>query len=452
MSEKPRNDRNSSDSEQGISRITVCGFKSIAIERSVEIRSLTILAGANSSGKSSIIQPLLLMKQTLQSNYEPAGAFLLDGPNVSFTSADELLSRLPPAPPADRLEVGIEGLGIDSDWSIIEKFLRNAEEDFDIEEMICIVGKGAPIGLRTDMEEDKILSVYRGSSGVFSHLSDRPVEAEVLQRRCFLEPVIRFVDRNDTIQTATPLEAMPADILGEGLRRIIHVPGLRGNPKRSYPRTRVGNDFPGTFEHYVASVINHWTAHSDRRLRDLRRHLQVLELTREVEAREINATQVELRVGRLRGSVRGEASDMVNVADAGFGVSQVLPVLVALLAAKPGQLVYLEQPELHLHPRAQVALAEILAEAAKRGVRVVAETHSALLLLAIQTLVAEESISPDEVALHWFTRRDDGVTEVTSRDLDEAGAFGDWPEDFGMVTQAAQSRFLDAVAACRWGK
>ena len=68
---------------------------------------------------------------------------------------------------------------------------------------------------------------------------------------------------------------------------------------------------------------------------------------------------------------------------------QTLPVLVALLAANDSELVYLEEPEIHLHPRAQAKLADILANAAKRGVRVVAETHSTLLLTAIQTLVAK---------------------------------------------------------------
>ena len=87
---------------------------------------------------------------------------------------------------------------------------------------------------------------------------------------------------------------------------------------------------------------------------------------------------------------------MVSIADVGFGVSQVLPVLVALIVAQPGQLVYLDEPELHLHPRAQVALAQVLVDAAKRGVRVVAETHSSLLLLAVQTLVAEGSL-PSEL-------------------------------------------------------
>jgi predicted ATPase len=115
------------------------------------------------------------------------------------------------------------------------------------------------------------------------------------------------------------------------------------------------------------------------------------------------------------------------------------------LAAEPGRLVYLEQPEIHLHPRAQVALAQILADAANRGVRVVAETHSSLLLLSVQSLVAENCIAPDKVKLHWFKRRADGVTEVKSADLDNVGAFGNWPEDFADVELATQSRYLDAA-------
>ena len=127
---------------------------------------------------------------------------------------------------------------------------------------------------------------------------------------------------------------------------------------------------------------------------------------------------------------------MVSIADVGLGVSHTLPVLVALQVADEGRLVYIEQPEIHLHPRAQVKLADILANAAKRGVRVVAETHSTLLLTAIQTLVAKGELKPELVKLHWFQRDPKtGVTEVTSTDLDENGAFvqSDWPEDFDDV-------------------
>src|SRR5262245_11416068 len=76
--------------EQVLTSITVAGFKSIGPERSIEVRPLTILAGANSSGKSSIMQPLLLLKQTLEAPYDP-GALLLNGPNVKFTRVEQML-------------------------------------------------------------------------------------------------------------------------------------------------------------------------------------------------------------------------------------------------------------------------------------------------------------------------------------------------------------------------
>src|SRR2546426_12090796 len=79
--------------EQGITAITVRGFKSLYNESRIELRPLTILAGANSSGKSSIMQPLLLLKQTLEASYDP-GPLLLDGPNVKLTSTEQLLTHI----------------------------------------------------------------------------------------------------------------------------------------------------------------------------------------------------------------------------------------------------------------------------------------------------------------------------------------------------------------------
>ena len=144
---------------------------------------------------------------------------------------------------------------------------------------------------------------------------------------------------------------------------------------------------------------------------------------------------------------------MVDIADVGVGVSQTLPVLVALLVAEPGQLVYTEQPEIHLHPRAQRVLAEILIDAANRGVKVVAETHSSLLLLAVQTLIAKKAISKDDVALHWFERDKMGMTKVVSaNELDESGCFGEWPVDFGDVELEAEGDFIEAVALTRKGQ
>src|SRR5262249_45447559 len=159
---------------------------------------------------------------------------------------------------------------------------------------------------------------------------------------------------------------------------------------------------------YTASVISHWaTEKQSDKTDELSTQLRRLELTGGVSAVRLNDVQIELHVGRLPGVEPKRPEDRVNIADVGFGVSQALPVVTALLVARPGQLVYLEQPEIHLHPRAQVAMAQVLANAANRGVQVVAETHSSLLLLGVQSLVAEGKLSPDKVKLHWFSRNKD---------------------------------------------
>ena len=178
--------------------------------------------------------------------------------------------------------------------------------------------------------------------------------------------------------------------------------------------------------------------------------LQSLGLSSRVVTRRISDAQLEIYVARLPRTSRGVSRDLVNIADVGLGVSHVLPVLVALHVATPKHLVYIEQPEIHLHPRAQVAMATVLARAVRRGVRMVVETHSGLLLLAVQALVAQggEGLTPDLVKLHWFTRSEkDGTTRITSAELDDAGAFGDWPEDFGDVELDIESRYIDAAQA-----
>lgn len=130
------------------------------------------------------------------------------------------------------------------------------------------------------------------------------------------------------------------------LEALIHVPGLRGNPARTYKRIGGKAVSPGLFQDYVASVIFQWQQEKSAALLSrLGEDLYLLGLADRVEARALGVAELELRVGRLKGEA---VQDMVSIADVGFGVSQVLPVIVALLAAKPGQMVYLEQPEIHL--------------------------------------------------------------------------------------------------------
>ena len=119
-------------------------------------------------------------------------------------------------------------------------------------------------------------------------------------------------------------------------------------------------------------------------------------------------------------------------------------MVVALRAAARSQTVFVEQPEIHLHPRAQVALATIIAHAIDRGVQVIAETHSDLMILAMMCLVAEGKLKHTDVALHWVTRDSHGATSIQTAEVDDRGRFGDWPSDFGDVRMNLESRYIDA--------
>lgn len=424
---------------------------------SIETAPLTILAGANSSGKSSILQPLLLLKQTLEASYDP-GALLLSGPNVNFTSASQLLSRIGKEK-ADVLEVSVAC----GDRLLKAVFRRAKRAGLEIESTQHVTPENGTITISPRMThaaiQDTLPKLYKDFYGI---LSKGPVNPEaqvpgipsfewaVIRERCFLEP--QLVYKREENDLTDPVKALPvpflpsfASAIANDLKSIIHLPGLRGNPERTYPVTAVESSFPGTFQTYTASVIRQWQLVRDhRKLETIGKQLEHLGLSWRVMARPVQDAQVEIRVSRLPHRSRA-ASDFVSIADVGLGLSQVLPLVVALNVASSGQMVYLEQPEIHLHPRAQSKFAEVVVSAINRGVKVLLETHSSLILLGIQTAVAEGVLSREFVRLHWFQRDQTGVTQIRSAALDETGAFGDWPEDFGDVSLRAEGRYLDAA-------
>jgi predicted ATPase len=396
----------------GITRIAVEGFKSIAKRQEIEIAPLTILAGANSSGKSSIMQPLLMLKQTLEATYDP-GPLKIDGPNVKFSSTDQFLSKSAVSEPGTSLTIEISSA--EQEYTV--SFIKKGPLEFDFRQKSSVDGK--ILTLLPDMSADEIrVEVgWQPSAVKVSMLRDR-----------FL------------LNVGAGVFPMTSQWIEPFLRRVIHVPSLRGAQSRTYNVAAPGPSFVGTFDEYVASMILHWQKESPQGMKDLLDDLRHTGLAQMVTARRINDVTIELHV-----AIGDDTRRADNIADVGFGVSQVLPVLVALRTAELGRLVYIEEPEIHLHPRAQTKLADILADAAKRGVRVVAETHSSLLLRAIQTLVAKGDLDPELVRLHWFTRDAEGVTHVNSAKPDANGAFGDWPEDFGDVALESEQRYLDAV-------
>jgi hypothetical protein len=229
--------------------------------------------------------------------------------------------------------------------------------------------------------------------------------------------------------------------------RFIHVPGLRADPARRYPVANAAGPFAGRFDSYVASIIARWSGERSDNIYQLATNLRLLDLTNAIKAEYMSDTSVELKVAlQWRGSVASR--QMVNIADVGLGVSQVLPVLVALLAASPLDTVYLEQPEIHLHPRAQARLALPIVAAVKRGVRVIVETHSSLLLRSLQTEIAKAELNYRDVKFYWFSRPT-LQTRVKVAKVDKQGSFGNWPIDFSGVSFDEDNKYINATRKLR---
>jgi predicted ATPase len=134
----------------------------------------------------------------------------------------------------------------------------------------------------------------------------------------------------------------------------------------------------------------------------------------------------------------------VLLTEIGFGVSQILPVLVLCYYVPEGSILILEQPEIHLHPSVQTGLADVFIDAIKtRKVQILVESHSEHLLRRLQRRIAEEKLAKDDAAL-YFCDIADGASRLTPLELDIFGNITNWPKDFfgdefGEIAAATQA-------------
>ncbi len=426
-----------------IERIFVKGFKSFKNPTEVELRSLTILAGANSSGKSSLIQPLLLWKQTLLSGSD-AGPLRLDGPNVHISDSRVLFFKAPGTESKSFL-FGISANTKRGPIGVQSEYTRKKEP------------RGLPAlqiaGTTWQTTEGKKFKLTPNDSHTAAELirqefawagfADEKYKAKVVRDFCFLVATVEAPDQQFVLEPVFPSAKTRIE---QKLKSIIHVPGLRGNPMRSWKVRSLNRNFPGYFQDYVASLLASWRRKKQEELERLTHSLREMQLTWKVDTRQKSETELEIRIGRTPQSLKHGARDMVNIADTGFGVSQSLPVLVALEAADAEQLVYLEQPEIHLHPEAQIGLADAISRAVNRGVQVVLETHSHLLLLAFQKAIAENRLAADKAILHWVERDAKACSSVRTTSFHANGTFADpkIPLDFADISMRLMEEFLSA--------
>ena len=376
-----------------LKRIELHNFKS-ARDLPIRLAALTVLTGLNGSGKSSVLQALALLKQSLH--------------------IDEGLQEL-------SLRGSLVSLGRSEDVRF-----ENATDDeigFTIEtsqgrtKLLALAASGADtLKLRHDGDVKDVVSALNGGFQFIQ--ADRITPAVQYQQASTPERVVGWLGCGGEYTV---------DFLLQNER-------MKVSPGRLFPR-----DHPTL----SAELLNQ-VAPTENLLDQTSGWLQ--HLSPGVRPR---AVAVELAdAASLRFSYTGTSVDSGSrehrPSNVGFGLTYCLPIIVACLAAPKGGLLLLENPEAHLHPRGQSALGQLLARCAADGVQIIVETHSDHVLNGIRVAAKRAEIPNESVAVHFFSRDvESGESSITSPILHANGRFSDWPDGFFDEWSKALDELLD---------
>jgi hypothetical protein len=229
------------------------------------------------------------------------------------------------------------------------------------------------------------------------------------------------------------------------LRQIRAVGAFRRQPDRRYEfqgRTPEAVDAAG--EYVANALIEDATRRRGRGqlLRTVNRWLRRVGRVRLQPARRLFARTYELRLRDL------ESGQWANFSDMGFGIGQALPVLVEGLRTEPGGAFLVQEPEIHLHPDAQLVMADFLIDLARSGRQVVVETHSECLLLRIRRAVVDRRlrVAPRDVSVVIVEKVGRQPSRCRHLALDNLAQIEAWPAGFMEEATAERMAILEAAA------
>jgi predicted ATPase len=426
----------------------------------VDCAPITGFFGTNSSGKTSLIQFLLMLKQT-KDGTDRAISLDLNGDLVSLgTISDALYGH----DDSLQLQWDVEFL-LGSDLSISDASKETPTVISRSRRLSIsstnVVQSGAPKANRLAyrLGELEFSLVPRAEQTSQFDLTCQKLESNAAdfhfvrtQGRAWRLPgPIKSYAFPDQARTYFQNAAFLADLEAayeEQLDRIFYLGPLRQYPQRDYLWTRSRpTDVGQRGEKAIDAILAATEAKETRNLKHKAKHksfqemvaywLKEMGLIEEFKVEEIapNSNRWQARM-RTR-----KSSSEVLLTDVGFGISQVLPVVTLLQYVPEGATVILEQPEIHLHPLAQAALADVIIQAAThRNVQILLESHSEHLLLRLQRRIAEQAISSDDMLL-YFCDAPKGESMITKLDVDLLGNIRNWPDKFmgDAFNEAAQA-------------
>ena len=354
-------------------------FKCFELLR-LPLGSLTLLCGTNASGKSSVLQSIVLLHQTMR-DHEWSSRLMLNGSLTRLGTVTDVVDQLTGR---GSFDIGLINQDIDCRW----KFS----------------------GDRQDMS----LRVDRVETGDIVH--DNPAE-------------LRFL---------LPVDAPLASIsLASQVRDLTYITAEREGPRETYPvedqhavrvvgprgENAVSVLYRGRDEQIATELMVEGIAPT--LLHQLGARLASFFPACAIDVQQVpnaNAVTLGIRTSSDTGFLRP--------VHCGFGITQILPIIVATLSVTKGSLLLIENPEVHLHPAGQALMGQLLADAAHAGIQTIVETHSDHVLNGIRRSVKSERILADEVAIHFLRQRSPDAAQVLSPTLDSSGNIDVWPEGF----------------------
>lgn len=422
---------------------------------------ITGLFGTNSSGKTSILQFLLLLKQTKEATDRKL-SLELNGDYVQLGTIRDAIHRHD-----ETLLIETEVVfAREETLALMDPALGHGAAplaegpEFALESRVAVqqqAARATRLAYRLGGHEFALRQRSKGAEFDLHHQAEtsdfRFIRTQ--GRPWGLPPPIKgyaFPDQARTYyQNAQFLSDLEAAYEG-AIDRIFYLGPLRDYPKRDYLWARSRPADVGQRGEKAIDAILAATAGGEKLNLKPKAHLLPFQAMVAHWLRHLGLIH-SFRVEEIAdGSNRWQAKVMtreggseVLLTDVGFGVSQVLPVITLLLYVPEGSTVLLEQPEIHLHPLAQAGLADVLIYAAtRRRVQVILESHSEHLLLRLQRRIAEEAIGGADVKL-YFCDIAAGTSKLTPLRLDLLGNIENWPEHFmgdafGETAQAERAR------------
>jgi len=379
-----------------LNRLDLHDFKCFELLK-LPLASLTLLSGANASGKSSVLQALVLLHQTMR-DHEWASRILLNGDAIKLGTVGDIVDKVHGR---KTVEMGLLDGDLEYHWSFS--------------------------GDRSEM-----------SMGVAT-VSVGEVAYEQPERLQYLLPPLFDSTTAIMVESASDhgvgVLQLNLDSLAYRLRSLSYITAERIGPREFYPIEETASVVGPAGEHAV-SVLH--LGRDEHVIEGL--ILQGVPPTRlrQVEARMrqffpgcgLVVLQVPQANAVTLGLRTSEDTDFHRPIHVGFGLTQILPIIVAALSTKVGGMLLIENPEVHLHPAGQALMGQFLAEVAKAGVQVIVETHSDHVLNGIRRAVKDERIAPEKVAVHFFRPRSSSDAQVMSPQIDRMGNIDTWPDGF----------------------